>query len=104
MGGGGHRCATVAGHDPRHSTVCKPSARLGDTRPRQQTISLIVSPINVSHDVPILCPKCEAMTSMVLYRSFNTAALMCPGCEHIWEIAPDAHPALLTIPLFFPRH
>jgi hypothetical protein len=56
--------------------------------------------VNVAHNVPIPCPKCASVTSAVLYRHFDVAALMCPECEHIWEMNADAHPALLTIPLF----
>ncbi len=74
------------------------------TVPRTQRSASDI-PINVSHhDVPILCPKCAAPTATVLYRSFSTAALMCPLCEHIWMVAPDAHAALLTISFFQLRH
>ena len=59
---------------------------------------------NVSHTVPIPCPKCAASTSTVLYRTFGIAALMCAGCEHIWEMNADGHPALLTIPVSHVRH
>jgi len=63
-----------------------------------------VSVVNVSHGVPIPCPECPALTATVLYRTFNIAALMCPECDHIWMVGPDAHEALLTIPFFQLRH
>ena len=58
----------------------------------------------VSRTVPIPCPNCAAVTSAVIYRHFDIAALMCPECEHVWQMNADAHPVLLTIPLFKPRH
>jgi hypothetical protein len=62
-------------------------------------------PVHASHhDIPVPCAKCAAPIATVLYRSFSTAALMCPECEHIWMVAPDAHAALLTISFFQLRH
>jgi hypothetical protein len=76
------------------------------TLPRTNRVVRSASlPLNMSHgDVPILCPKCAAVTSTVLYRSFSTASLMCPECEHIWMMPPDAHAALLTIPFIQLTH
>ena len=40
------------------------------------------------------CPKCQAELSLLLYRGFSRAILMCEACEHIWQADVDSHVAL----------
>jgi len=47
--------------------------------------------------LPLPCPKCQAELSLLLYRGFSRAILMCEACEHIWQVDVDAHVALKSI-------
>jgi len=47
--------------------------------------------------LPLPCPKCLAEPSLLLYRGFSRAILMCETCEHIWQADVDSHAALKSI-------
>ena len=48
--------------------------------------------------VAIPCPKCSTTESILLYRHYANAALMCPECEHIWQVNVADHLVLQLIP------
>ena len=57
---------------------------------------------NVSHTVPIPCPKCGHPTSIVVYRHFDQCSMLCRECEHSWSTDLTAHTFLKNVPLFTP--